>query len=245
MKNDEFISIEHLRTELEASEKDKKALLKLAVHDLRSPLNKLFAIIGLFKLLDDELTTEQASYLDKMELVISDGLSSMRNLTDLKAIEDGGIEPFFEPISVGKMVHKVIREQLLDANRKKIEISFSEKELNISTDKFSCLRVLDHLLSNAIKFSPKESKILIDVEAEANDVLIHITDGGEGISQQEQLRLYKKFTPLSTRTTGGESTTGLGLFLATSLAKKIGGNIEYANDNDSVFTLRLPKVSFA
>ena len=245
MKSDESISIESLRIQLEACEKDNKALLKLAVHDLRSPLNKLFALISLLRLSDDELSIEQSGYLDKMAQVISDGLSRMRNLTDLKAIEDGGIEQIFEPITISDLMAKVIREQLLDATRKEIEISFSNKAVSISTDKFSCLRIFDHLISNAIKFSPKGSKILVEIEEETEGILILITDGGHGISHEDQLNLYKKFSPLATRSTGGESTTGIGLFLASSIAKSIGGIIAYNNENGSVFTLRLPKVSIA
>jgi signal transduction histidine kinase len=245
LKNDESISIEGLRKQLEVCEKDNKALLKLAVHDLRSPLNKIFALISLFKLLDDELSPEQASYLDKMAMVISDGLNSMRNLTDLRAIENGGNELIFETIAVGKLVDKVIRDQVADATRKEIKMSFAEVDISITSDKFSCLRILDHLISNAIKFSPKGSDILVEIKEEADDLLIHITDGGHGINQDEQLKLFQKFSPLSTRSTGGESTTGIGLFLASSLAKKVGGNVAYNNDNGSVFTLRLPKVSLA
>ena len=67
---------------LEASEREKKALLKLALHDLRSPMNKLFALVGLFKMSDKQLSDEQTGYLNKMELVISDGLGRMRNLME-------------------------------------------------------------------------------------------------------------------------------------------------------------------
>ena len=65
------------------------------------------------------------------------------------------------------------------------------------------------------------------------------------IAAEEQSELYKKFAPLSTLTTGGESSTGIGLFIASWMAKNIGGSIEYANDNKSVFTLILPRLSMA
>ena len=245
LKNNQPISIEALKTQLAAAEKEKKALLKLALHDLRSPMNKLFALVGLFKLSNDPLSVEQTGYLDKMELVIRDGLSRMRNLMDLKAIEDQSIETMFEPIRVCKLVQKVIREQVPDATRKNIEIYFIETPINLRTDNLSCLRILDQLFSNAIKFSPVGGSITVKLEEEADKVLIHITDSGPGISPEEQNILFKKFTPLSTRTTGGESSTGIGLYIASWMAKNIGGSIEYSNGNKSVFTLCLPKVSLA
>lgn len=248
MIEDKTLSIEELKTRLETSELEKKALLKLALHDLRSPMNKLFALVGLFKMSDKPLSDEQANYLDKMELVISDDLSRMRNLMDLKAIEEEGsarAETFIEHINIGKLVQKVIREYIPDATRKHIEISFAEMDVSLATDRVFSIRILDQLISNAIKFSPERSKILVEVEAEDDGVLVHITDGGRGIAKEEIPNLYKKFTPLSTRTTGGESSTGIGLFIASWTARKIGGSINYTNNNKSVFTLCLPNISMA
>ena len=247
MIEDNTLSIEELKSLLEASEKEKKALLKLAVHDLRSPMNKLFALVGLFKISDEPLTDEQAGYLDKMELVIRDGLSRMRNLMDLKTIEDGdaNAETLIEHFNVSKLVQKVIREYIPDAARKNIEISFKEGDFFTSTNRISFLRILDQLISNAIKFSPERSNILIEMEEGEDDLIVRITDGGRGIADEDIPKLYKKFAPLSTRPTGGESSTGIGLFIASWMARKIGGSIDYTNNNKSVFTLRMPKVSLA
>lgn len=245
MRKENKISKNELEKLLKASEKENKALLKVALHDIRSPLNKLFALVGLFKMSEEPLTEEQTGYLDKMEMVIKDGLSRMRNLHDLKAVDEDKIEIFYEQIKIGSLLQKVIRDQVPDAIRKNIELSFVEKDLVLITDKNSCIRILDQLLSNAIKFSPKNTVITIELAETEDELFIHITDGGYGISEEEQKKLYKKFTPLSTRATGGESITGIGLFIASSMAKNIRGNIEYANNNKSVFTLKLPKVAIA
>jgi len=171
----------------------------------------------------------------------------MRNLMDLKTIEDGdaNAETLLEEFNVGKLVQKVVREYIPDAARKKIEISFKERDVYISTNRIYLLRILDQLISNAIKFSPERSNIFIELEAVKDGVVVQITDAGRGLADDEISRLYKKFTPLSTRTTGGESSTGIGLFIALWMATKIGGSIDYSNNNKSVFTLRLPKVSLA
>ena len=245
VKEDNPITTEELKEQLEAAENEKKALLKLALHDLRSTMNKLFALVGLFKMSDAPVSTEQANYLDKMELVIRDGLSRMRNLMDLKSIEDGTIETLYASIDMGKLVHKVIREQTPDADRKNINISFIEESFGLTTDKLSCLRILDQIISNAVKFSPLGSRIYVDIERTEEQVLIHITDGGGGIAVAEQPNLYKKFTPLSPRSTGGESVTGIGLYIASWMAKNIGGSIAYSNNKNSVFTLCLPRISLA
>jgi signal transduction histidine kinase len=235
-------SIEELEELLAIAEKENRGLLKLALHDFRSPMNKLFALIGLLKMSDEPLSAEQYVYIDKMELVIRDGLSRLRNLMDLKSIEGSGIATMYESIDLGKLVTKVIREHEQDATRKNIEIIFNEQAVPVTLDVFSCLRIIDQLISNAIKFSPFGGKITIELVDQEEDVLVQVIDAGRGIADKEIPDLFKKFTPLATRSTAGESTTGNGLFIASWMAKNIGGAISYANTDKSAFTLRLPKI---
>jgi signal transduction histidine kinase len=242
LKEEKTKSIEELEELLAIAEKEKRGLLKLALHDFRSPMNKLFALIGLLKMSNDSLSAEQNSYIDKMELVISDGLSRLRNLMDLKAIEEGGIATMFESIDLGKLMNKVIREQAPHAARKQIELIFKEQTVPITLDALSCLRIIDQLISNAVKFSPFGGKVIIEIIEQEENVSVHITDAGRGIADEEQPHLYKKFTPLATRATAGESTTGNGLYIASWMANNIGGNLSYANKGKSVFTLELPKI---
>ena len=245
MEKDNTILIEELEAKIAELEKEKLSLLKIVSHDLRSPFNKLFALIGLFKMSEDELSIEQANYLEKMELVISDALSKMRNLLDLKSIEGDGIDVLYEPINLSKIISKLIIENEAAADRKYINVVFDAQSIVIYTDKLSLIRVLDQLLSNAIKYSPLKSDIKIAMEDNDDEVTIRITDGGHGISELEQKDLFKKFMVLSSRTTGGESALGIGLFIAQSMAKNIGGAINYDNQNGSTFIFRLPKTQLA
>ena len=104
---------------------------------------------------------------------------------------------------------------------------------------------MDQLISNAIKYSPITSDITLAMEENDDEVLIRITDGGYGISENEQKDLFKKFIVLSSRTTGGEPSLGLGLFIAQSMAKNIGATIDYENLDGSTFIFRLPKTKLA
>ena len=245
MEKDKAILIEELESKIADLEKEKASLLKVLSHDLRSPLNKLFALIGLFRMSDNALSDEQVIYLDKMELVISDGLSKMRNLMELKAIEGDGFDVLYEPLNLGKTIGRVIKEYGSAIERKNFTIVFDEKSVVIETDKLSVQRILDHLISNAIKYSPLGSKIIVKIEDKVDDVAIQVIDGGYGISEKEQESLFKKFVVSSTRVTGGESALGLGLFIAQSMAKNIGAIINYENRDGSTFILSLPKTRLA
>ena len=244
MKEEKPISIEQLQQLVDQAEKDKEALLKIVSHDIRSPLNKMQALIGLLKMAGD-LSEEQRVYVGKMELVISDAQGRLSNLMDLRAIEGAGIDTHYETFDLSKLLQKITEDHKIMAGRKQISITLSSESLKFYSDRFSIQRVLDQLLLNAIKFSPLGSEINIQLDHRDDDVCIHVIDGGYGIKEEEQQELFKKFKVLSTKPTGGESSSGLGLYNAQWIARNIGGEVTYNNDSGSRFTLRLPKVELA
>ena len=243
MAKDYIKEIDELKNRLAQAEREKAALFKIISHDLRSPMNKLFALIGLFKLADEGLTKEQLDYLHKMEVVISDSLNRLRNLMDLRAIEGEGIKVLFEKINLAGLIKQVVREYLPAAAKKNMTISFNEAPLWLETDKLSCMRILEQLVANAVKYSPFDSEIKISLTDKEHEVLIAVVDGGYGLSEEDQANLFQKFTVLSTRPTGGESATGIGLYIAHWMARNIGGKIVYDNQHGSRFTLHLPKTT--
>lgn len=238
------ISIEKLQQLLDQAEKEKAALLKIVSHDLRSPLNKLQALIGLLKMGGD-MSEEQQVYIGKMELVISDAQGRLSNLMDLRSIEGIGIDTHYETFDLSKLIQKIVEDHSISARRKQIKISFTGEPVKFHSDRFSIQRIMDQLLSNAIKFSPLGSNTVIELESRHNDVQIYVVDGGYGIRNEEQQELFKKFAVLSSKPTGGESSSGLGLYIAQWMAKNIGGEINYNNEKDSRFILRLSRVDVA
>jgi signal transduction histidine kinase len=104
------------------------------------------------------------------------------------------------------------------------------------------LQILDNLISNALKFSAPHTTIHVHTLPETNNILISIRDEGPGISEADQKKLFQKFTRLSARPTGGESSTGLGLAIVKRLAEAMSGTIQChsALGAGATFTLRLP-----
>lgn len=245
MEEDKNKLIAKLKQQVETLEQEKKALFKIVSHDIRSPMNKLFALIGLLKMTKETLSEEQVNYLDKMELVISDGLNKLRNLMDLRAIEGDGVDTLPVSLNLSKLITHMINDYSPAAARKNIKINVTASPITLETDKLTCQRVLDQLISNAIKFSPVGSSVTIKLKEHDDVANIHVIDGGYGISEEEQADLFKKFKVLSTHATGGESSTGLGLFIAQWMAHNIGGRIEYTNKQSSEFIFRVPKTAIA
>ena len=146
--------IKQLEEEVERLTAEKNSLLKVASHDIRSPLNKIFALVNLIKMADGELNSEQEGYLAKIETVLNDGLSKMRNLMELRAIENDEIKLRFEEIDLRAVLTRIVREYQIICNRKKINLVLSAETVSTTTDKLSVVRILDQLLANALKFSP-------------------------------------------------------------------------------------------
>jgi signal transduction histidine kinase len=104
-------------------------------------------------------------------------------------------------------------------------------------------RVLENLLSNALKFSPSGKTVQISLTQSAGVHRIAIKDQGPGISPADQKNLYRKFHKLSARPTGGESSSGLGLAIVKTLVEQLGGEIALTSEVGvgSSFVVSFPK----
>jgi len=112
-----------------------------------------------------------------------------------------------------------------------------------SLDKIYLRQIFENLINNAIKFSPLNKKVLITIEVCDQCFRTTIKDEGPGIKNEEKEMLFKKFTKLSNRPTGGEASTGLGLSIVKHYVELLNGKVfcdsEYGKG--SSFVVELPK----
>jgi len=210
---------------------EKEQLIGLVSHDLKGPFNRIYALVQLLSMSSSNLTEEQLDYLGKIHQISSDGLAMLRNLLDNRRIEDKGIEVSFERLSLTLLVTNLVKNYRALAEKKKIKIIFNTKdELIIYSDKISINRIIENLLSNALKFSASGSSIYVELFKTEESIQLSVVDEGPGISQEDQQKLFLKYQRLSARPTAGESSTGLGLFLVKSMIEKIGGKVTYEGD---------------
>ncbi len=238
----ENINIEDLKNRITKLEKEKKQLLKLVSHDVKSPFNKLFALSNLLQLVSDDLNEEQLDYLTRIEWVIKEGLTVVRNLMDLRAIENKDIEVIPEKLRIDSIINDNFRNFSKQASTKKINIESDLTNVTIQSDKRLLERVIDNLVSNAIKFTPKESSISVKLIQNNSTIQLKISSNSGPIPTEEVANLFTKSSPLSTRPTHGENALGNGLFIAQTYAQYLSANITF-NQNESTieFTLTLPE----
>ena len=238
---EENTNIVDLKNRILALEEEKKQLLKLVSHDVKSPFNKLFALSNLLQLVSEDLNEEQLDYLTRMEWVIKEGLGVVRNLMDLRAIENDEIELSIDEVSVTSIIDDTLKGYSKQAAAKKQSIEPQLNNVTIQSDKRVLERIVDHLVSNAIKFTPKEGSILLKLEQTGPTTKLVVSSESGIIPAEEVKNIFKRNSPLSTRPTHGESALGNGLFIAQTYAQKLSGNISFEQKGDIIeFKLTLP-----
>ena len=146
-------------------------------------------------------------------------------------------------VDIAKFTQEVLQLLRLQAEGKHIYISSRiEKPVYVYADRDMINLVLRNLLSNAIKFTPEDGSIYIEAREMRSHIEVLVQDTGTGISEDNLQRLQKE-DYYSTKGTGGEVGTGLGLMLCKEFLSKNGGKMDVRSEpgKGSTFSFTLPK----
>jgi len=236
--------LEEQNVNLKELNDEKNDVISIVSHDLKAPLNRVFALSNLIYLSSDNLTEDQLDYINKMNIVVRDGLDLIRNLLDIRAIEFKGVQMNLVEVNITVLVRNQVKSYTSYSNKKEQSIDIIEPSgpYKITSDKQYLNRIFDNLISNAVKFSPVNSTITIQIKLTDDAFIFEIHDEGPGISLEDQSRLFKKYEVLHAMPTGGESSTGLGLSITKTLVEFLNGKIYYKNKEGigATFVVELP-----
>lgn len=227
--------------ELERAQELKDQLLRIASHDLKSPL----ANIGMIRfLLRDALADNPTvlEFVDMLDSVSEHMLAVVRDFLDTAAIQSGELDLVPEILPVSSLVEEVCEQYRLPALRKQITLECTDVHGDVHVDRMRTVQALDNLVSNAIKYSPINTTVSVSAHVIDDVVRISVADAGPGIPAEEKSRLFTQFGRLSTRPTGGESSTGLGLWIVKHLITIQGGRVgvDSTSGGGSTFWVELP-----
>jgi hypothetical protein len=231
--------------EAKAANEAKNEFLATISHELRTPLN---AIIGFNQCLlmgmDGPLNEAQQTSLKKIEKSSFHLLSLISDILDLAKIEAKKMEVEIMPYNVVDVLISCVDEMQSLAKQKNLILSFSFDKpfILVEMDKVRIRQVLLNLLSNAIKFTEKGS-IKVMLVNEPNQVRIHVTDTGIGLSPEELEKIFHPFSQADSSITRKYGGTGLGLFISKKIIDLHGGSIsvESQKGQGSTFTITIPK----
>lgn len=214
--------LESRNRQLEQMHHEKDEFMKMIIHDLKTPLS---GIIGLSRLIrcetDLPLIREFAA---RSEEAGEDMVFLIQNLLDLKSLESA-VLPSLEPLGINEVLGVVWSGWEAHASSKSIQIKRDAVPDSVFIQAFEpwIQSILGNLVSNAIKFSPEGSSVTVRVVLTEGSVRIWVEDQGPGILPEERDLLFRQFSRLSSRPTGGESSNGLGLYIVKTMAEKMGG----------------------
>jgi signal transduction histidine kinase len=227
----------------------KNDFIGMAAHDLRVALT---SIQGLAEILwKQEKPTEKVQYFSKIIFESAQHLHEIvENLLNVHRIEAQGLKPQRDVFDVVQTLHKMIRLFQPRAQVKSITLQLQTtlSSLLTSDDENMVGQIMENLLSNAIKYSPHGKAITIGLECQARPantpprIRLHVQDQGPGISKLEQQKLFGKFARLSSKPTGSETATGLGLAITKALATALDGDVwcESELGNGARFVVQVP-----
>ena len=156
----------------------------------------------------------------------SERLSEMiEELLELEKIEFGGLVIKKEKFMPHKEINKILSTiDALIVEKKLVVENTIPDDLKIKTDKESFRAIFSNLLDNAIKYSPKESKIIFNAIVKKNKIVISIKDEGYGIEKNSLNRVFERFYR-SSKARAHTKGTGLGLALVKQLSTRIGADV--------------------
>ncbi len=221
---------------------EKDILMNIVAHDLKSPFNRIRGISELLKL--SGLNEEQSNFNNLLQEISDSGVNLIRDLLDVNSFEDDSRKKDVMKVDACDLILEKAKYFYADAKAKNIEIiaEISDAHAYLFTDRVYLSRILDNLVSNAIKFSNADSKVILGAFKSGKQIHIYIQDSGQGFREEDKKNLYKKFTKLSAQPTAGESSNGLGLAIVKTLVDRLGGEIILESEvgKGSKFTLHFP-----
>lgn len=223
---------------------EKNYFLGMAAHDLKSPLNNVKGLIELLKTSTKNENNEQKEVLIHIDKSVTKMANLINDLLDINKIEQGASNMKIQSVNVTLLMRQVLEGFKKHASDKNIQLYYNKplSDIFVESDKNYLVQIFDNLLSNAVKYTIPGKEVKVELTKSESEVKIAIIDQGMGIPPHELPELFGRFKKLSTRPTGGEHSSGLGLSIVKRLVDELGATIECSSEvgRGSVFTLALP-----
>lgn len=191
---------------------------------------------------EGSLNDSQGKFLGLIRDSTRSGLDLISDLLDVSSLEVNR-EPTYSSFRLSEFLHDRLNTFRQAAAAKEIALQLVEQNIDeIYSDQDYLARILDNLISNAVKFSPRGSQVVLTAAMDNGSYIIKVKDKGPGFSEADRKFLFQKFKKLSARPTAGESSNGLGLAIVKILVDRLGGEIDLQTDlkTGSEFTVRFP-----
>ena len=220
-------------TERKKVERLKSEFVSTVSHELRTPLTSIRGALGLV------LGKASAGMSDKARQLLQTANRNSERLTllindilDLEKIESGRLEFEFKPIDLVKVTRQAIaaNEGYGDQHQVRLRLAALPETASIHGDEHRLLQVFANLISNAVKYSPKQGDVEISIEVRDKRFRVTVKDHGRGIPEAFRTRMFQRFAQADSSDTREKGGTGLGLSISKAIVEKHDGDIGYVTE---------------
>ena len=241
--------LEEANQELQQASEAKTQILSTVTHELKTPLTSIVGYIDLMLVQKDKvgpLNERQERYLERVKNNSRRLKELIDDLLDISRIESGSLNLNLVDLDVQLEVEEVLRSMHNSIIEKQLRVLLNMPTglARVKADSLRFSQVITNLVSNACKYSPKESTVAITAKEHNGMMRFDVSDTGIGISEADQAQLFSKFFRSNNFSTREVSGSGLGLFISKHLIEAHGGQIWVQSDEGkgSTFSFTLPRV---
>ncbi|MBI4665530.1 MAG: sensor histidine kinase [Nitrospinae bacterium] len=210
-------------------------------HDIRSPLNVIRGFIKLIRSAPEGSAFERET--STMLRSSNRLLQLVNDILDVSKLEQGAARLAYDPITLDNIIEESVKTMEFAALEKEqdIRMDLGEKTA-MDADEAKLLQVMNNLIGNAIKFTPRGGNITVTKRTENGAAIIMVSDTGPGIPPEEQSAVFEKFEQLKMSQQGVEPGSGLGLAICKGYVELHRGNIRVTSNagQGSTFHVSLP-----
>ncbi|MEZ5690656.1 MAG: ATP-binding protein [Rickettsiales bacterium] len=244
----QYSELEKAKDVAEGANRAKSQFLANISHELRTPLN---AVIGFSSILMNQLfgPLGDQKYMEYAKDINNSGahlLDIINDILDLSKAEAGKLDINYEEIHVGKAINKCITIMSDRAKKGKVTIDVNIPKMlpPLVVDRMRFIQILLNVLSNAVKFTPENGKVTVNVSNEITDdevtkFIIQIIDTGIGMSKEEVTHAFERFGQVDSGLNRKYEGTGLGLPLTKKLIEVHNGSISFDSEPNKGTTVTL------
>ncbi len=223
----------------------KSLFLSMSAHDLRAPLTSIGGYASLLLEIMSDAPADTLKYLgiilsqsEQMNRIISDFL-------DLDKLEQGLLSLHLESCDLNQIIARVSAAMQVVADSRQIAIALAlpSPPLYIWADPDKLYRIIYNLVSNAVKYTPRNGRVHIEARQSDEQITLQVSDNGHGMSEEQLDNLFQLYYRTENARKSKTKGTGLGLYIVKMLVEAHQGRITVASKPGagSIFTVTLPR----
>ena len=238
----EIAERKQVEAQLRQSEERKDAFIRMASHELKTPVTSLKGFTSVLQRRLSRQSDEQSlAYLSKIDRQVNKLTKLINDLLDVSKIQTGKLSYQEERVDLVNLVQEIV-ENIQGTTPTHILEAQTTGNVTVTGDRDRLGQVLINLLTNAIKYSPNAHKVLICVGQVDDNAIVSVQDFGIGIGSEHQNKVFEQFYQINDPEEKTYPGLGIGLYISCEIIKRHGGRmwVESSKGNGSTFYFTIP-----